>query len=69
MNDHNRWLDALNYHQQQGKTLAEAVSMADQWPFPYVNGQQTDQSQALMLDKSLHKPTQFDLSNIEESPL
>lgn len=39
------------------------------WPFPSVNGHQTPQSMALMLDKSQHKPTQFDISTVEESPL
>lgn len=37
------------------------------WPFPSVNGQQTDQSRALMLDKSQHKPTQFDISTVEDA--
>ena len=41
------------------------------WPFPSVNGQQTEQSKALMLDKEAHKPSgacvQFDLSTIEEA--
>ena len=37
------------------------------WPFPSVNGQQTDQSRALMLDKSQHNVTQFDLSTVEEA--
>jgi hypothetical protein len=39
------------------------------WPFPSVNGQQTDQSRALMLDKSQHKPVPFDISTVEESLL
>ena len=39
------------------------------WPFPFVNGQQTDQSKALMLDKEAQKPVQFDLSTIEEALL
>ena len=39
------------------------------WPFPFVNGQQTEQSKALMLDKDAHKPVQFDLSTIEEALL
>ena len=49
--------------------------MMDNWPFPIVNGQQTDQSKALQADKSLHKPsskaayTPYDLSNVEEALL
>ena len=39
------------------------------WPFPTVNGQQTDQSKALMLDKEAHKVLPFDLSTIEEALL
>ena len=39
------------------------------WPFPSVNGQQTNQSKALELDRQAHKPVPFDLSTIEESPL
>ena len=39
------------------------------WPFPSVNGQQTDQSKALMLDREAHKPVQFDISTIEEALL
>lgn len=37
------------------------------WPFPSINGQQTDQSKALMLDKEAHKVIPFDLSTIEEA--
>jgi hypothetical protein len=39
------------------------------WPFPIVNGQQTDQSKALQADKSQHKPKPHDLSNVEEALL
>ena len=39
------------------------------WPFPSVNGQQTEQSKALMLDKEAQKPVQFYLSTIEEALL
>lgn len=39
------------------------------WPFPSVNGQQTDQSKALEFDKQAHKPAQFDLSTVEDAPL
>lgn len=69
MADHNLWLDVLNYHQQQGKTLAEAVSMADQWPFKYINGQQTPESEALEADKGQHRPTEFDLTQCEDALL
>lgn len=68
MADHNLWLDVLNYHQQQGNTLAEAVSMADQWPFKYINDQQTPESKALEGDKSQHKPEQPSIDDMEESP-
>ena len=37
------------------------------WPFPSINGQQTEQSRALMLDKSQHNVTQFDLSTVEDA--
>ena len=37
------------------------------WPFPSINGQQTEQSMALMLDKSQHNATQFDLSTVEDA--
>lgn len=69
MTDHSLWLDALNYHQQQGKTLAESVSMADQWPFKTVNGVQTPQSLALQSDKSLHRSTPCNLEQYEDAPL
>jgi hypothetical protein len=39
------------------------------WPFPFVNGQQTDQSKALELDRQAHKPVPFDISTIEEALL
>jgi hypothetical protein len=39
------------------------------WPFPFVNGQQTDQSKALELDKQVHKPIKLDLSTIEDALL
>ena len=43
------------------------------WPFKFVNGQQTDQSRALMLDKEAQKPSgacvQFDLSTVEDALL
>ena len=39
------------------------------WPFKYINGQQTDQSRALELDKQAHKPVPFDISTIEDALL
>lgn len=63
------WMDSLNYHQSQGKTLGEALTLTEQWPFPTINGQQTDRSRALMLDKSLHKPDKPSLSDMEEALL
>jgi hypothetical protein len=47
MNDHQLWLDMLNYHQQRGLTLAQAAEQCYKWPFKYVNGQQTPESEAL----------------------
>ena len=55
--------------QQQGKPLSEALTIADNWPFKYVNGVQTPQSKSLELDKKAHKPTQFDLSTTEDALL
>lgn len=76
MNHHQLWLDTLNMVQQQGKPLEqaltradEALTMADNWPFKYVNGVQTPQSESLELDKKAHKPTQFDLSTTDEALL
>lgn len=48
MTAHQLWIDALNVSQQQGKTLSEALIVADSvWPFKYVNDQQTEASKAL----------------------
>lgn len=47
MNQHQLWLDSLNYYQRQGLTLAQAVEQTHKWPFKYVNGQQTPESKAL----------------------
>lgn len=50
MKDHQLWLDTLNLNIQAGKTLEEAVRCADvlsEWPFKYVNGEQTGASKAL----------------------
>jgi hypothetical protein len=47
MNDHQLWLDSLNYHQQRGLTLAQAAEQCSKWPFKNVNGQQTATSKAL----------------------
>ena len=76
MNNHQLWLDTLNMAQQQGKPLSqaltradEALTIADNWPFKYVNGVQTPQSASLELDKKAHKPTQFDLSTTEDALL
>lgn len=37
------------------------------WPFKYVNGQQTPQSVALQDDKVQHRPTPFNLNDIEDA--
>ena len=47
MDSHQLWLDSLNYHQQRGLTLAQAVEQCSKWPFKYVNGEQTSASVAL----------------------
>jgi hypothetical protein len=39
------------------------------WPFPVINGQQTEQSKALQADKGQHKPTPYDLSTVEDALL
>jgi len=74
--NHQLWIDTLNMAQQQGKPLSqaltradEALTIADNWPFKYVNGVQTPQSESLELDKKAHKPTQFDLSTTDEALL
>lgn len=78
MTDHQLWLDTLNMAQQQGKPLSpwrshmEALTVADnarQWPFKYVNGTQTAQSEALEGDKRAHKAAKMDISDFEESLL
>lgn len=72
MKDHQLWLDTLNMAQQQGKPLFEALTVADnarQWPFKYVNGTQTAQSEALERDKRAHKAAKMDVSDFEESLL
>lgn len=67
--NHQLWLDTINLQQQQGKPLSEALTIADAWPFKDVNGHQTAQSRALQADKGQHKPTPFDLTDIEEALL
>lgn len=47
MNDHQLWIDSLNYYQRQGLTLAQAAEQCSKWPFKCVNGQQTPESKAL----------------------
>lgn len=74
MTEHQLWLDTLNMAQQQGKPLSEALTVADnarQWPFKYVNGTQTAQSEALEGDKRAHKRQRgdatMDISTFQES--
>ena len=75
MTEHQLWLDTLNMarvvkpRKQQGKPLSEALAMADNWPFKYVNGAQTAQSETLERAKDQHKRAKIDLSDIEESIL
>lgn len=68
MTDHQLWLDTLNMAQQQGKPLSEALTLADSnWPFKYVNGEQTEHSKALECDKKAHKSTPFNLEQCEDA--
>lgn len=70
MTQHQLWLDTLNMAQLQGKSLSDALTLADsQWPFKYVNGEQTEQSKALERDKQAHKSTPFDLEQCEDALL
>lgn len=39
------------------------------WPFKYVNGQQTSESEALEADKNQHKATEFDLNQCKDALL
>ena len=43
------------------------------WPFKYINGEQTPESEALQrsaeADKDQHKATEFDLNQFEDAPL
>lgn len=50
---HQLWLDTINIAQQQGKTLGQALTIADNavaslWPFPNVNGAPTRASLEVM---------------------
>jgi hypothetical protein len=59
INHHQLWLDTLNMAQQQGKPLAEALTMADNWPFPVFPNP---------LDTG-HRQSKFNPSNHEDAPL
>ena len=39
------------------------------WPFPYVNGEQTPDSKALEANKAAHPEPKFNPNTCEESPL
>lgn len=39
------------------------------WPFKYINGEQTPESEALEADKGQHRPTEFDLNQYEDALL
>ena len=39
------------------------------WPFKYINGEQTPESEALEADKGQHQSTPFDLTQFEDAPL
>lgn len=73
MTEHQLWIDTLNMAQLQGKSLDDALTLADsqreRWPFKYVNGQQTEHSKALERDKQAHKLTPFDLEQCEDALL
>lgn len=60
--DHALWLDTLNLNIQAGKTLQEALLCANalsQWPFKYVNGEQTPDSVALETQPQPKPLTQY----------
>ena len=62
MKDHQLWLDTLNLNIQAVKTLQEALLCADalsEWPFKYVNGEQTPDSVALVTAKQPKPLTQY----------
>ena len=63
MKDHALWIDTLNMNIQAGKTLQEALLCADAlsgWPFRTVNGEQTPDSVALVIDKQPKPLTQYE---------
>lgn len=63
MKDHQLWLDTINMNIKAGKTLEEAVRCADvlsEWPFKYVNGEQTPESVALETSKPDKVLTQYE---------
>ena len=39
------------------------------WPFKYINGEQTPESEALEADKGQHKPIPNNLDDMEEALL
>lgn len=39
------------------------------WPFKYINGEQTPESEALEADKGQHQSTPFDLNQCEDALL
>jgi hypothetical protein len=53
----------------QGGSMQEQELTPTPWPFKYINGHQTPQSEALMADKGQHRPSPFDLNDIEEALL
>ena len=59
MSDHQLWLDTINLQQQQGKTLSEALTVADSWPFP---------AWPNPLDTGHNRP-KFNPANHEDAPL
>lgn len=72
MRDHQLWIDTLNLNIQAGKTLQEALLCADalsQWPFKYVNGEQTPQSSALEANKAAHKDPKFNPATCTDEAL
>lgn len=70
MTNHQLWIDTLNMAQLQGKSLTDALTLADSnWPFKYVNSVQTAKSESLELDKKAHKSTPFNLEQCEDALL
>lgn len=50
-------------------TMLYRETVPSPWPFKYINGQQTPESEALEADKGQHKVSEYDLNQCEDAPL